>query len=122
MQFKSKIIISISVFIILGLLTFFLLRKKSIPGNDPVEEPDEEPDEEPAERMGWPTGTEWNLRGPTGGDTQRCNDICKELGYNYFTHNPPPAADGGCGCFSANVELSQLSMTDHANAKTRLVV
>lgn len=72
-------------------------------------------------RRGWPNGTIWNIKGATGNDRQRCNDICKELGYNYFTHNPPPA-DGGCGCFKANVALSQLSMTDHANAKTRRVV
>ena len=72
-------------------------------------------------RMGWPNGTKWNLRGKTGNDSQRCNDICKNLGYNYFTHNPPPA-DGGCGCFKSSAKLLQLTMTDHANAKTRRVV
>jgi hypothetical protein len=72
-------------------------------------------------RRGWPNGTKWNIRGATGNDTQRCHDICKSLGYNYFTHNPPPA-DGGCGCFKSALNLSQLSMTDHDNAKTRRVV
>jgi hypothetical protein len=72
-------------------------------------------------RRGWPNGTKWNLRGATGNDRLRCNDNCKSLGYNYFTHNPPPIGDGGCGCFKANVALSQLSMTDHANAKTQSV-
>lgn len=72
-------------------------------------------------RMGWPVGTRWNIRGATGNDTQRCNDICKSLNYNYFTHNPPPA-DGGCGCFRSGLKLSQLNMTDHSNAKTRRVV
>lgn len=77
---------------------------------------------EPLEfRRGWPNGTKWNLKGSTGNNRQRCNDNCKSLGYNYFTHNPPPA-DGGCGCFRSNVELSQLIMTDHSNAKTRRVV
>ena len=75
---------------------------------------------EPEFRMGWPDGTKWNLRGTTGGDTQRCNDICKSLGYNYFTHNPPPH-DGGCGCSRSSKKLSQLNMTDHVNAKTRCV-
>ena len=72
-------------------------------------------------RMGWPRGTKWNLRGATGNDTQMCNDICKSLGYNYFTHNPPPH-DGGCGCSRSSKKLSQLNMTDHVNAKTRRVV
>lgn len=76
---------------------------------------------EPEFRMGWPDGTRWNIRGTTGNDRQRCNDICKSLGYNYFTHNPPPH-DGGCGCSRSGLKLSQLNMTDHVNAKTRRVV
>lgn len=72
-------------------------------------------------RMGWPDGTRWNIKGTTGNDTQKCNDICKSLGYNYFTHNPPPH-DGGCGCSRSNLKLSELKMTDHVNAKTRRVV
>ncbi len=75
---------------------------------------------EPESRMGWPVGTIWNIKGVTGNDAQKCNDICKCLGYNYFTHNPPPH-DGGCGCFRSGLKLSRLNMTDHVNAKTRRV-
>lgn len=40
MQSKVKVIIGFSVFVILGLLAFFLLRKKSATEDEPVEEPD----------------------------------------------------------------------------------
>jgi len=76
---------------------------------------------DPEFRMGWPGGTKWNIKGATGNDAQKCNDNCKSLGYNYFTHNPPPA-DGGCGCSYSGLKLSQLNITDHVNAKTRRVV
>jgi hypothetical protein len=185
MQFKVKVILAMWGFVILGVIAFFLLRKKSVPEDEPIEElpeelvdlptdvvdepeeptptttpakpivpekptapikpaapaPEPEPEEptptttpakplvppkptgppEPEFRMGWPDGTRWNLRGATGNDRQRCNDICKSLGYNYFTHNPPPH-DGGCGCSRSSKKLSQLNMTDHVNAKTRRVV
>ena len=75
---------------------------------------------EPEFRMGWPVGTKWNIKGATLG-TQKCNDNCKSLGYNYFTHNPPPQ-DGGYGCFKSSLKLSELNITDHVNAKTRRVV
>ena len=80
--------------------------------------------DEKGARMGYPTGTKWNLKGPTGNDRQKCNNNCKGLGYNYFIHNPPPGGDGGCGCYKAAgaPPLSQLNMTGHSNAATRRVV
>ena len=80
--------------------------------------------DEKSARMGYPTGTKWNLKGTTGNDRQKCNNNCKGLGYNYFIHNPPPGGDGGCGCYKAAgaPPLSQLNMTGHSNAATRRVV
>ena len=98
-------IISIAIFIVLAIIGYGLFVANA----------------EPEFRMGWPVGTTWNIKGATGDDRKKCNDICKSLGYNYYTHNPPPA-DGGCGCYRSFVGMKELTMTDHDNAKTRRVV
>lgn len=91
----------------------------------------------PSARNGWPSNTKWNIYGwrtedQVGKDEdtvrQLCNNNCKNRreNFDFYTFNPPPNGDNGCGCSKGYVSppnLAGLSLTNEEHtAKTRRVV
>ena len=91
----------------------------------------------PSARNGWPSNTKWNIYGwrtedQVGKDEdtvrQLCNNNCKnrQEKFDFYTFNPPPNGDNGCGCSKSYVSppnLAGLSLTNKEHtAKTRRVV